>query len=409
MADTVFQDNVASAANLVYAAWLNDQNNLTYRGIDPKYATTAGTANAQTLTISAMSSSATLTNGMCFTMKVGAALTNTAALTLAVNGFAAKSVTNADGSALAAGQWLAGQIVTVVYDGTQYQFLNARNTGVFGALSATTLSLSGALTYGGVTLTAAVTGTGKMVLDTSPTFVTPALGTPSSGVVTNLTGTASININGTVGATTPTTGAFTTLSASGHVTFEGVTSTGATGTGNLVFSASPTFTGTLNAAAITATGTITPSQTNGIVGTTTNNDANAGSVGEYIESSTDGGTTGYTAGTQVNGASITLTAGDWDVEGMVVLKNSAVMTWQYLKCGLSTTSATLGTGIGDFSHATANTTYAGDTYIYPTVIAMSKRVKVASGTQVVYVVGQGGFTTGGTCGMSGFIRARRRR
>jgi len=40
-----------------------------------------------------------------------------------------------------------------------------------------------------------------------------ALGTPSSGTVTNLTGTASININGTVGATTPTTGAFTTVAA----------------------------------------------------------------------------------------------------------------------------------------------------------------------------------------------------
>jgi trimeric autotransporter adhesin len=51
------------------------------------------------------------------------------------------------------------------------------------------------------------------------------LGTPSSGVVTNLTGTASININGTVGATTPATGAFTTISASGVIT-----STVATGT-----------------------------------------------------------------------------------------------------------------------------------------------------------------------------------
>ena len=40
-----------------------------------------------------------------------------------------------------------------------------------------------------------------------------ALGTPSSGTVTNLTGTASININGTVGATTPTTGTFTTVTA----------------------------------------------------------------------------------------------------------------------------------------------------------------------------------------------------
>lgn len=47
------------------------------------------------------------------------------------------------------------------------------------------------------------------------------LGTPSSGTVTNLTGTASININGTVGATTPTTGAFTTLSTTGDITMSG--------------------------------------------------------------------------------------------------------------------------------------------------------------------------------------------
>ena len=51
-----------------------------------------------------------------------------------------------------------------------------------------TLSVGGELTYGGVTLSNAVTGTGKMVLDTSPTLVTPALGTPASGVLTNATG-----------------------------------------------------------------------------------------------------------------------------------------------------------------------------------------------------------------------------
>jgi Chaperone of endosialidase len=49
-----------------------------------------------------------------------------------------------------------------------------------------------------------------------------ALGTPSSGTVTNLTGTASININGTVGATTASTGAFTSLSDSGNLDFTGI-------------------------------------------------------------------------------------------------------------------------------------------------------------------------------------------
>lgn len=63
----------------------------------------------------------------------------------------------------------------------------------------------------------AITGTGSVVLATSPTLVTPALGTPASGIITNLTGTASININGTVGATTPSSVAATTVSATGVI------------------------------------------------------------------------------------------------------------------------------------------------------------------------------------------------
>jgi hypothetical protein len=70
------------------------------------------------------------------------------------------------------------------------------------------------------------TGTGALVFANSPTLVTPALGTPASGVVTNLTGTASININGTVGATTASTGAFTTLTTSSTVTHNAGTANG---------------------------------------------------------------------------------------------------------------------------------------------------------------------------------------
>ena len=85
------------------------------------------------------------------------------------------------------------------------------NATLLGSFSSA--NLAGALTD--------ETGSGAAVFATSPTLVTPALGTPSSGTVTNLTGTASININGTVGATTPGTGAFTTISASGEIAANG--------------------------------------------------------------------------------------------------------------------------------------------------------------------------------------------
>jgi hypothetical protein len=56
----------------------------------------------------------------------------------------------------------------------------------------------------------------------APVLFNGALGTPSSGTVTNLTGTASININGTVGATTASTGAFTSVTASTTLGVTGV-------------------------------------------------------------------------------------------------------------------------------------------------------------------------------------------
>jgi hypothetical protein len=91
----------------------------------------------------------------------------------------------------------------------------------------------GSLTSNGLVTTSAgdgtlgvtVPGTGVLTalgtnVGSAGAFVTfnGALGTPSSGTVTNLTGTASININGTIGATTPSTGAFTSVSISGNLT-----------------------------------------------------------------------------------------------------------------------------------------------------------------------------------------------
>jgi hypothetical protein len=115
--------------------------------------------------------------------------------------------------------------------------INATNNTITNVSLTTGVAGTLPVANGGTGVTTS-TGTGDVVLSTSPTLVTPALGTPASGVVTNLTGTASININGTVGATTANTGAFTTLSATGVTTVQAgsaaapaITTSGDTNTG----------------------------------------------------------------------------------------------------------------------------------------------------------------------------------
>jgi len=124
-----------------------------------------------------------------------------------------------------------GGIITVGTATTTPAFTVAGTSGGIPYFSsASTWATSAALAAGslvqgggaGVAPSTITTGTGVVTAlgvntGTAGAFVVNggALGTPTSGTVTNLTGTASININGTVGATTPAAGSFTTLSATG--------------------------------------------------------------------------------------------------------------------------------------------------------------------------------------------------
>jgi hypothetical protein len=80
---------------------------------------------------------------------------------------------------------------------------------------------------------------------------------------------------------------------------------------------------------------------NGLGGTTTNSNAIAGCVGEYI-AALNGSGTAMVSGVTVNLASISLTPGDWDVWGEVWCLHSGTAT--ALGAGINTVSASLPAG-----------------------------------------------------------------
>lgn len=175
-----------------------------------------------------------------------------------------------------------------------------------------------------------------------------------------------------------------------------------TGTGSLVFAGSPTFTGTAAFAALTATGTITPSQTNGIVGTTTNNNANAGSVGEYVANQAT--LVAITTNTASPVTSVSLTAGDWDVGGIMQTQPAGTTTQGIIAVGINTASNAFQNITGALNNdSILNVTIpAGATQ---TVLAPLTRISLAS-TTTVFLVGLVVYGTS-TLTVAGQIRARR--
>ena len=107
-------------------------------------------------------------------------------LGVANGGTGASTITN-NGVVIGAG---AGALSGITGSTGQVMTVNGSNQPVFGAVNlgaAAAVSGTLAVANGGTGVTTS-TGTGSVVLSNSPTFVTPALGTPASGVATNLTG-----------------------------------------------------------------------------------------------------------------------------------------------------------------------------------------------------------------------------
>ncbi|CAB3795478.1 hypothetical protein [Pararobbsia alpina] len=174
--------------------------------------------------------------------------------------------------------------------------------------------------------------------------------------------------------------------------------------GNLNFATPPAIGGTTPASGkfttLQATGTITPSSTAGIVGTTTNNNANAGSVGEYVSSTS--GAVALTTATNINATSIVLSAGDWEVSGSCAFAGTSVNISQAV-AGASSVSATL-PALPLYAAAVTN----GASLIEYPIFAIPPQRFLVSGPTTIYGVAAANFSTGaGTVTATFNLRARR--
>lgn len=143
-----------------------------------------------------------------------------------------------------------------------------------------------------------------------------------------------------------------------------------------------------------------------LAGTTTNDSAGAGQVGEIISSEiVSGSAVALTTNIPADVTSISLTAGDWDVWGTVALVNVGT-TVTAVQGAINTTSANLGTVPNAGTRFAWNGSSAAGT---PLVQAVGMRRVSISGTTTVYLVAQGTFTGGTSLSGYGYLGARRRR
>lgn len=139
-----------------------------------------------------------------------------------------------------------------------------------------------------------------------------------------------------------------------------------------------------------------------LTGTTTNNNAAPGNIGEIISATAALDSVGsWTTNVAKNVTSITLTPGDWDVWGQISWAGTTTGT--YLITCISVTSATLQ---GDES----TPGYTAQPWLTQANSRLAQicgpyRASLAS-TTTLYLVGQQGFTVG-TPAVGGTIRARR--
>lgn len=163
----IFRDNGISWDNVTPST-----NAATIEAIQQEeyiYAPDTGAANA--LVVS-QTPAPTIVAGSIIVVK--AAATNTGATTIAVNGTPSVSVTKRGATALSGGEISIGQIISLIYDGTQYQLLSS---GGSGGVTSVAMSVPSRQTITG----SPITGSGTLAISDNTQTDNVVFAGPASG------------------------------------------------------------------------------------------------------------------------------------------------------------------------------------------------------------------------------------
>jgi len=162
-----------------------------YRSDTDGVNTSAGT---NTITLAASRTMTAYAQGDLYTFKAGG--TNTGATTINVDSLGAKDV-QFNGAALVGGEIVSGLMYTVVYDGTQFQLLNA---SAIPAIDITTLEVTNIKAKDGTASATIANSTGLMTvsagLEASKFHTTGDMGLTTSGFYDNRTYSTPVGLTG---------------------------------------------------------------------------------------------------------------------------------------------------------------------------------------------------------------------
>lgn len=352
----------------------------------------------------------TLTNGASLVLPGGANITTAAGDFARFRGYASGVVRCVGYNPATGKSTVAPAVGDITGLGTGIAAALAINTGTAGApaLFSGALGTATATSINKVAITAPATSATLTLVDGTTLTGPAASGTAMTlGNAETVTGAKTFGSAGAVGklkiagTTSGSTILDATAAASGTLTLPAATDT-------LVGKAT---TDTLTNKTLDSAGTGNVLKVSGVTvsagqfpGTTTNDNATAGNIGEYSSSSVvSGSAISLTTNTPVNLASLSLTAGDWDVWCHVLFTAAGTTNITQLAGSISTTSATLNTAPTNFSQFTYPSSVIGASNTM--VPDVRTRISI-NATTTIFCVAQATFTVS-TLTTWGSIQARR--